>query len=537
MIKKKTLIIIIVIALLAGAALIKAVFFSGKESVNEEVFKVRKDNVVEAIYETGTIKKGEEIELSFNSLGKIKNIFVSEGEKVNQGEILAELDNEDLKIQLKQAQAALNAYQAQLDKLLAGPTQEEINLAETNVESAKSAYENAKENLEIVKELAEKQLNAYYLDAISKINDAILRIFNAKNFVAEYARNYFTKADQTSIIVGYKKQDLEDIYQELYQYQQEIIQSNDYSLVDKYLPIFQAKVYQAKQDLDIVKEKSDDPVYRNLISSTDKTSLDNHRYYLSLAYTNINTIISSINLQKSTNEQTIDQAEQAKESAFYNLKTAQENLEKLTAKPRQEDIDYYQAQIEQAKAQINLLNYQIQQRRIIAPTNGEITKIFKQIGESVQALEPIMVFLPEADYYVEVNIYEEDLPKVQLGSKVIIEPVAFPGRELEGTVYFISPQETVINDVVYYPVKISFDNNLGLKPGMSADLTIISQERKNVLVVSSDAVYKEDSKEFVWLKTDKGKEKRYIEAGLWGSNDLVEVLNGLQEGDSVIVEK
>lgn len=537
MIKKRILIIIIAFVVIALAALVKAVFFPSSKSNNEEIFQVRKDDVIEAIYETGTIKKGEEIQLSFNSLGTIKRIFVSEGEKVNKGDILAELDNTDLKIQLKQAQANLSAYQAQLDKLLAGPTEEEINLAKTSVESAESAYENAKENLQQVKELAEEQLNAYYLDAISKINDAVLRIFDAKKFVDEYKRKYFNKADQVSIIVGYKKQDLENIYQELYQYHQEIVQSDDYSLVDKYLPDFQAKTYQAKQDLDVIKEKSDDPAYRNIISSTDKTALDNHRYYISLAYTNINSSISSINLQKSTNRQSITQAEQAVDSAFYNLKQAQENLEKLTAKPRQEDINYYQAQIDSVKEQISLLNHRIKQTKIIAPTDGEITKIFKQEGESVQTLEPIMILLPNQDYYVEVNIYEEDLPKIGIGSKVIIEPVPYPGKQITGEIYFIGSQEIVINDVVYYPAKISFNNDIGLMPGMSADLTIISQEKKNVLVVESDAVYKENGQEFVWLKTENGKEKRYIKTGLWGSNDLVEVLDGLKEGDRAIIEK
>ena len=183
------------------------------------------------------------------------------------------------------------------------------------------------------------------------------------------------------------------------------------------------------------------------------------------------------------------------------------------------------------------MNYRIKQTKIAAPVAGEIAQILKQEGESVQMLEPVIIFIPEKDYYVEVNIYEEDLPKVRIGSKAVIEPVAYPDEQLTGEVYFISPKETIINDIVYYPVKISFDNNLGLKPGMSADLTIISQEKNDVLVASAESIYKENNKEFVWLKTKGEKEKRYIKTGLWGSNDLVEILEGLKEGDELIIEK
>jgi len=535
--KKRYLIVISIVSILILGGLAKALFFSESKNQNEEVFVVRKDDVIKAVYETGTIKKGEEMNLSFNLSGTIKNIQFSEGEKVKKGDVLAELDDTDLKVQLKQAQASLDAYQAQLDKLLAGATQEEIALAQTNVESAKVSYENAKENLEKIKNSAEKQLELYYRDAISKIDNAVLRIFDARNFVDNYKRTYFYRGDQESIIVDYKKKDLDKIYQELSQYQAEIIQTNDYSLVDQYLPYFATKIYQAKQDLDVIKEKSEDPFYRNIISSSDKTLLDNHRYYLSVAYTNINSAISSINLQKSTNDQNISQAEQALDTAYYNLKTAQENLEKITAKPRKEDIEYYQAQIDNAKQQIALLNYRIKQTKIVAPLDGEIARILKQEGENVQMLEPVIIFIPEKNYYVEVNIYEEDLPKIQVGSKAIIEPVAYPEQQLTGEVYFISPKETIINDIVYYSVKISFDNNLELRPGMSVDLTIISEEKNNVLVASAESIYKENDKEFVWLKTKEGKEKRYIKTGLWGSNDLVEILEGLKEGDELIIEK
>jgi len=533
--RKKLLWITLIITIIVITVIVKT--FLPNEGQEGEIFIVKKTDVIEAISETGTIKRGEQLELSFETSGVISNIFVEEGQKVEKGKVLAQLNSSQLHIQLKQAEADLALAQSQLDKLLAGVTQEEINLAEIKVKQAEEAYNNAQIALENTQKVAQDQLDSDYKSALTNLEDALLKLSNASIFASNFQRTYFYRGDQISLIVKYKAEDLNNIYNELKGYVDEINNNLTHETIDYYLPIFKDKIYQAKNDLDIIREKTEDPLYRDAVSSADKTSLENHRSYLSTAYANISSSISTITLRKSLNKQSIAQAQQSVDAAFYQLKQAKEELVKLTSSPRKEDIEYYQAKIQKAQAQIELLKDKIQKTKIISPVSGIVAEIKKQTGETIQLFEPVFIILPEQNYYVEVNIYEEDLPLITIGDKVQIEIIAYPQKQIEGEVSFISPKEILINDVVYYSVKISFDpSGLNIKPGMSVDVSIITREKKNVLAVPSNSLTKENGRYYVLLKRGNQIEKVEVKTGLWGLNDLVEITEGLSENDEIIIE-
>ena len=511
--------------------------FKNKNSTPEgRVFAVKRENIIHSISETGTIEQGDEIELSFKLSGTINQILTKEGEKVKKNQLLARLDDQEILLQLEQAEADLELFQSQLDKLLAGASKEDIKLQELKVAQADIAYQDASNALEQAKEIAQSQLDSYYQTALNYLKDALLKINNVSIFIASLQKNYFYRGDQESLTVKYKKQKIEEIYQELADYLNKINQQNDNSQIDVYLPIFKERLEEVQDSLAIVKDATEEPAYQNLISSTDKTTLDNHRSYINSVLSNISSSYESIELQKSINQQNILKAEQAKNSAYYQLEQAKEALNKLKSPPREEDVRYYQAQIEKAKKQIELLKTKIENTKIKAPVDAIVVAIRKQAGESVQPFEPIIVLLPDNPFYVEVNIYEEDISKISLGDKVEIQLVAQPEQTINGEVYFISPKEILINEVVYYPIKISFSApDFHIKPGMSADVSIILDKKENVLAVPNEALIEENGHYFVLIKKDQGTEKKEIKIGMTGSNDMVEVIEGLNEGEEVII--
>ena len=70
---------------------------------------------------------------------------------------------------------------------------------------------------------------------------------------------------------------------------------------------------------------------------------------------------------------------------------------------------------------------------------------------------------------------------------------------------------------------------------MTADLAIKAESREDVIVVPEDAVYKKEGKDMVRvLKGDELKEKE-VEVGLEGTNDFIEIISGLLEGEKVIL--
>ncbi|NCO80436.1 efflux RND transporter periplasmic adaptor subunit, partial [bacterium] len=88
----------------------------------------------------------------------------------------------------------------------------------------------------------------------------------------------------------------------------------------------------------------------------------------------------------------------------------------------------------------------------------------------------------------------------------------------------------------YYETTINFDEIPdGIKPGMTADLVIKTASRENTLIIPEEAIQKKDDKTIVEVFKEGNIEDREIEVGLFGSNDMVQVLSGLEEGEKLIL--
>ena len=99
----------------------------------------------------------------------------------------------------------------------------------------------------------------------------------------------------------------------------------------------------------------------------------------------------------------------------------------------------------------------------------------------------------------------------------------------------MDPAETIIQDVVYYQVKVHFKDDVqGIKHGMTANTVIETDKKENVLRVPLRAVKQKNGDKIVTvLRADKTQEEKNITVGLRG-DDYIEILNGLEKGDTVI---
>jgi multidrug efflux pump subunit AcrA (membrane-fusion protein) len=144
--------------------------------------------------------------------------------------------------------------------------------------------------------------------------------------------------------------------------------------------------------------------------------------------------------------------------------------------------------------------------------------------------------IPDNPFQITVDIYEEDVVKLAIGNAVEIKLTAFPDKIFKGKVVSIDPAEKIIEGVVYYEAKIELeDYPETIKPGMTADLTIKTVTKENVLAIPGAAIEEKDNKTTVQVFKKRHLETREIEIGLKGSNDIVEVISGLEEGEEVAI--
>lgn len=513
--KKKTILALIIIGLIIIFGIYQGLI--RKEKPKFSLFEVSKGDVFQEVSETGEVKKGEEINLSFKNSGKIEKIFVKVGDKVQSNEILAKLETTQLEIQLRDALAALEVAQAQLNKLLAGATPEEIKIAETEVKSKQTSLDIAKENL-----------NQAYQDALNTLDDSYLKFYNALNTVDSVQRTYFNSNDQESIKVKDNEEIIQGALSRAKSYLDTAKGQPNNENIDIALSEMKKELNTTADSLAAIRDVCEDAVYSSKVSSTDKTSLDNQRTYVNTALTNL-----------TNSQQTISSKKLSIDTADDQLQQAKDNLAKLTAAPRKEDIDLYQAQIKQAEAKIDIVKNQIEEAKIISSTDGQITAVDKKEGEIVQPglADSVISLLSNSPFQIKVDIYEEDIVKVNTGNLVDITLAAFPNEIFKGKVVSINPAEKLIEKVVYYEVTINFENPPDkIKPGMTADVVIKTAAKENVLVIPKTALEEKDGKTFVQVLKGKNFEEREIKIGLQGSNDMVEVVSGLAKGEKVAIK-
>ncbi len=182
--KKRRLILFISIFLIGGAALVKYYFFS-PPLVQYITKKVQKGNLQQTVSVTGSVAADVNTELRFESSGRVEKIDKEVGDEVKKGEIIAELEAEDEKLQLEKAQAALEAARANLALKKAGNRIEEIKVSETALEAAQVALEAAQTNLEHIKETGKENIR----NAELQLKNAQIALESAENSMADAETN------------------------------------------------------------------------------------------------------------------------------------------------------------------------------------------------------------------------------------------------------------------------------------------------------------------------------------------------------------
>ena len=106
-----------------------------------ETITVQRGDLIATVSATGVLEVEEELPVTFQTVGRVKEVLVEEGDPVQAGDVLARLEDEDLRFQLRQAEAGLAAAQAQLAQLQKKPAPADIEAAKAALAAAQAAYQ------------------------------------------------------------------------------------------------------------------------------------------------------------------------------------------------------------------------------------------------------------------------------------------------------------------------------------------------------------------------------------------------------------
>jgi HlyD family secretion protein len=236
-------------------------------------------------------------------------------------------------------------------------------------------------------------------------------------------------------------------------------------------------------------------------------------------------------------DQQITAGESRVESARRALSLAIAQLDQVKAPARYEDVAAARALVDQANSTVKEINDQIDNFRIKAPIDGVITKINYEIGEQISPTKAAISMMGQNMFEIDVDISESDIAKIKLADKAEITLDAY-GEDVKfsGAVFFIEPAETVIQDVIYYKVKIVFNpGKYEIRSGMTANITITTNSKPGVLKIPTRTIIEKNNEKFVNVLKNNLPAETAIKIGLRGDEGMVEVLSGLKEGDSLVL--
>lgn len=496
-----------------------------KNTVAYETTKVEQGTLLQTVDATGQIQSANDVSLKFEIPGILSAVNIKEGDQVKAGQVLASLRINELNAAVAQAQANLN-------KQLAGVTPEYIAQLQASLDKAKNdlsqaqgagfdaesskPVQNAYDDLVVSLQSMQVVLATSLTSADNILGvDNTLANNNFKNYLSVLNTEYLNKAKINYLDTKDAKTAFD-------------LSVNSLSKASSHVEI---DASSAKADSAMVKMKNllyyVSLVLDNTppIGTLSQASLDTMKSGIQATRTDLNLKYATLN----SNTHAIVTARNNYASYQTLVDKAQAALQDAKNPPREVDVASYRAAVAQAVAARN-------KAIITAPIDGIVTKINYKVGESVSGAED-MIKLLSPHYEISVDVSETDIAKIKLGQAVSMTLDAF-GEDVKftGKVFNIDPGSTNVQDVVYYKVKISLDDSdKPVKPGMTANVSILADQRDNILFIPSRAIITVDSMKQVKILQNNQAVTTTIKTGMKGDDGKIEITEGVTAGQEIIL--
>ncbi len=292
-------------------------------------------------------------------------------------------------------------------------------------------------------------------------------------------------------------------------YNSEVKEGEMMALIDP--DLFEATVAQRKAALDIAKAQVN--VQENDITYYKKT-LDR---------------IQKLNTAKYSSEKELESAQRDYDNALAQLKLQE-------------------AQVEQAKAALNSAETELRYTKIKSPVDGIVISKSIEVGQTVAASfsTPELFTVAEdlTKMEIDASVVEADIAKIAVGQDVLFSVDSFPDVFFKGIVKQIRNQAVTTSNVVTYSVIISIDNaDLKLKPGMTANVEIITAEKDDALLVPNQALrfYMDENSRYkekgVWVMHNGTPQRINIKEGISDDNHTEIITDEITPGDEIIIAR
>ena len=458
---KKPPIILIVIIVIGG--IIGALYFSGALAGQQELlsrFNIPTSLNAETAFTASGFIEANEVKVSPEVGGRIITLEPREGEAVAAGQIVARLDPALLEAQIEQVEAQIALAEAQLAQLEAGAPQEQVAVVDAQVTLARAGWAGAHDAWQdaILIRDTPQQLNAQIDAARSQLDLGDMQI------------------EQATLMVDAVEL-RESIAADLWELRQQGI---DFSInipgmgkISRHIDFKEGEKQQASVEWNLATMD----VWEAWVN------LEKARSNYDSTQEQLQTLLATRQNPLQADLQ-VSQAEANYNSRLADLRLAEANLAQIEARPSETRINILQANLEQARSQLDTLLAQREKFALHSPIDGTVVARSRHPGEVALPGNAILTVAGLSRLTLTVYVSAADYGRLREGQAVEVVVDSFPEQTFPGTIIRISDEaeftpknvqtrEERVNLV--YAIKIALPNESSqLKPGMPADVSFSS---------------------------------------------------------------
>lgn len=534
-----------ILASVIGILIVIAGYFGIKTIIGDStatkyvLATVEKGSLITSVSGSGQVSVSQQIDVKPEVSGDVVWVGVTAGQEVYKGQALFSIDSTDAQRDVNDAEISLNEAKMQLA--------EDTAQAPIDYADKIKSLEDAKENLKTEYEDVYVTISDVFTNLPTVMTGARNILYNTNLSNNSSQQNLNVYKGMFSGVDGETVNKLADVAEKDY-IAAKAAYDKTFAAIKNVSRYSEDKILEDLLDesLETVKLisqliKSESNIIDTIVDLSDKkgttvsssitTFQTNLRTYSSTVNSSVTSVTSQVNALDNAKDSVVD-LEQSLTIFLINNQTGDNPLSLQKSK---NNLVKQQEALQDLKD--TLADYTV--RSTIA---GTVAKVDVKVGDSVSSATAAATVISK-QYTVELSLNEVDATNIKVGQKATITFDAVEDLTISGEVTEVDAVGTVSNGVVTYDIIVAFDmQDERVKVGMSSTVSIITDVKQNILLVSSSAV--KSSGDIYYVEKFVGSdvanittdqlEKTQVEIGSTNDTDT-EIISGLSEGDKVLL--
>jgi multidrug efflux pump subunit AcrA (membrane-fusion protein) len=544
-------------------------------ALERPTYTVERGTIERAIEPNGRVTPVDMVQLAFHRSGRVESVTVSRNDSVQEGDVLAQLIQDEEMEELRDAEDALVQAQRDLESAIS-QKEKDIQRALNSLEDAQRALEDAKEEKQEAIREAEDELEEAHRDLGKLLPGGVDDVYREQQEALEDARREAkvqkdslseekTNAQRAVLDAAEAVRDAQDAYSDAYWDKKWVDEHGTHPDEEEVVGVDEETGEQITEHRKLDEEEKRDferafeKAVKDLQDAQHDLEMKQRAAELAQeketyegqevdedvrdAQRELDEVLKGNNDDIQAQQRAVEEQqaalEEAKDTDFESEESAVEDAQLELEEARDTTFNSEIKDVETAERRLEKARKDVQDGQIIAPQDGEVLAIEISEGEQVEEFDPVIEIADPSNLEISAELSGEHMRELAEGHPVEISLLSRPDVIMPGVIRRMpSPYGSGGTGIVQEQDKstrfeILDTKGQDLEAGSVAQVRIVLEQKEDVLLLPPEAIRSFEGRTFVVVREGDREQRVSVEIGI-ETPDEVEIVEGLEEGDIVV---